>query len=260
MGTAQVESGQTRMPSSTQTIRPDRVAILGAPVDRVTMEETLAILEGFVANGSPHLVVTADASGLAQAQSDPEHLRIIQGADLVTPDSVGVRWAAKRAGSPLKERVSGVDLVDRICRLSADKGYRIYFLGAAPGVAELAAEKLRLRHPGCNIVGARHGYFPPESDEVVAQEIGELKPDFLFVAMGIPRQEKFIARTRDLHRAKVAMGVGGSLDVFSGRAKRAPKLLQALHLEWLWRSVLNPKKLRKAKELPRFVMMVLRQR
>jgi N-acetylglucosaminyldiphosphoundecaprenol N-acetyl-beta-D-mannosaminyltransferase len=238
--------------------RPKRVHILGLPVDKVTMVETLGILEAFVAERQPHIVVTADASGLAQAQSDPSHAEIIRNADLVTPDSVGVMWAARRAGQPLPERVSGVDLVDRVCRLSADKGYRVYFLGAAPGVAELAAEKLRLKHPGCNIVGTRHGYFPADSDDLVAQEVAAFKPDFLFVAMGIPRQEKFIVATMKIIQAPVAMGVGGSFDVFSGRAKRAPKLIQKVKLEWFWRLLLNPKKISKVAALPKFVAMVLR--
>jgi len=236
----------------------DRITILGAPIDRVTMAGTLDRLESFVKEGGPHIVVTADASGLVQAQSDSEHLAIIHGADLVTPDSVGIMWAARRAGQPLPERVSGVDLVDRVCALSANKGYRLFFLGSAPGVAELAAEKLRLRHPGCNIVGTRHGYFPADSDDLVAREVAEFKPDFLFVAMGIPRQEKFIRATVEIIRAPVAIGVGGSLDVFSGRTKRAPRLLQKLHLEWAWRLLLNPKKIAKVKSLPRFVLLVLR--
>lgn len=222
------------------------------------MDQTMTILESFVSEKRPHMVVTADASGLAQAQADPEHLEIIQRADLVTPDSVGVMWAAKRAGQPISERVSGVDLVERVCALSADKGYRIYFLGAAPGVAELAAEKLRLKHPGCNIVGVRHGYFPSDSDTVVAQEVAQFRPDFLFVAMGIPRQEKFIKATMPIIRASVAIGVGGSFDVFSGRTKRAPYLFQKLKLEWAWRLLLNPKKISKVKSLPKFVSMVLR--
>jgi N-acetylglucosaminyldiphosphoundecaprenol N-acetyl-beta-D-mannosaminyltransferase len=258
MSTGRLSSIKTAAAVSTSTTH--RVTILGAPVDRVTMDAALALIVEFVKSGKPHIVVTADASGLAQAQSDPEHLEIIRNADLVTPDSVGVMWAAKRAGHPIPERVSGVDLVDRVCALSADKGYRVYFLGAAPGVAEQAAEKLRLRHPGCNIVGARHGYFPPDSDTVVAQEVAEAKPDILFVAMGIPRQEKFIKATQAIIGAKVAMGVGGSFDVFSGRAKRAPIVIQKLKLEWLWRLLANPKKIAKVKNLPRFVRMVLGDR
>jgi N-acetylglucosaminyldiphosphoundecaprenol N-acetyl-beta-D-mannosaminyltransferase len=237
---------------------PNRVEILGMPVDRLTMEESLARLEQFAQSGEPHLVVTADAAGIVQAQRDLEWRNIFRSADLVTPDSIGVIWAARRAGKPIPERVSGVELVDRICGLSADRGYRIFFLGAAPGVAETAAEKLRLKHPGCNIVGARHGYFPAESDGIVAAEISLTKPDFLFVAMGIPRQEKFIRATESIINAPVAMGVGGSFDVFSGRVKRAPLIFQKLHLEWLWRLMLNPRKISKAKNLPIFAWMVLR--
>ncbi len=237
-----------------------RTRILGVAVDRYTMTETLARIEQFVKDGGPHLVITADAAGIVQSSEDAELRAIYDQADLVTPDSVGVLWAAKRQGESLPERVSGVDLVDQICDLSARKGYRLFFLGAAPGVAELAAEKLRLKHPGCNIVGTRNGFFPADSDTLVAQEIAESKPDFLFVAMGIPRQEKFIMATRDIIGASVSMGVGGSFDVFSGKAKRAPKLLQKLKLEWLWRLLLNPKKIAKAKNLPRFVRMVLKER
>ena len=142
--------------------------------------------------------------------------------------------------------------MDHACAASADKGWRIYFLGAAPGVAELAAERMRLRHPGCNIVGARHGYFPPESDAVVAAEVAEAKPDLLFVAMGIPRQEKFIRATESIIGAKVAMGVGGTFDVFSGKVRRAPRLLQKMRLEWAWRLAQNPKKIGKVALLPRF--------
>jgi len=241
-------------------VRPDKVEILGLPVDRLNMGQTLSLLEEFVSSKVPHLVVTADAAGIVQAQSDAEWNSIFRGADLATPDSIGVIWAAKKRGRPIAERVSGVDLVERICALSADKGYRIYFLGAEPGVAELAAEKMRLKYPGCNIVGVRHGYFPSESDEIVAQEVAGARPDFLFVAMGIPRQEKFIRATQEIIQAPVAMGVGGSFDVFSGKAKRAPKLFQSLHLEWLWRLLLNPKKIAKAKNLPTFVWMVLRSK
>ena len=246
------------MTLQSEVVRPDPVDILGLPVDRLDMAQTLATLEMFVASQKPHLVVTADAAGIVQAQSDPEWNSIFRSADLRTPDSVGVIWAAKRKGKPIAERVSGVDLVDRICALSADKGYRIFFLGAAPGVAELAAEKLRLKHPGCNIVGARHGYFPTESDTVVATEVAQSKPDFLLVAMGIPRQEKFIRATQDLIQAPVAMGVGGSFDVYSGKVKRAPRVFQAMKIEWLWRLLLNPKKIAKAKNLPIFAWRVLR--
>ncbi|HEY0867520.1 MAG TPA: WecB/TagA/CpsF family glycosyltransferase, partial [Fimbriimonas sp.] len=140
------------------------------------------------------------------------------------------------------------------------RGYRIFFLGASPGVAEQAAQNLCGRYPGCQIVGARHGYFPPVEDEDVAREVAAARPDILLVAMGIPRQEKFIRATQEIVRAKVAMGVGGSFDVFSGKTRRAPKIMQRLQLEWLWRLILNPSKISKVKNLPVFVRMVLRQK
>ncbi|MEA2553137.1 MAG: N-acetylglucosaminyldiphosphoundecaprenol N-acetyl-beta-D-mannosaminyltransferase [Fimbriimonadaceae bacterium] len=235
-----------------------RVDILGVAVDRLDMPEALARLDEFLKSRTPHIVVTADACGIVQAQTDPEFMEILRTAHLVTPDSAGVLWASKKKGEPIKERVSGVDLTDELCAMSADRGWRIFLLGSQPGVADLAAEKLRLKHPGCNIVGARHGFFPSESDEVVAQEIAALKPDILLVAMGIPRQEKFIRKTQHIIGAPIAMGVGGSLDVFSGKAKRAPYVFQRLKLEWLWRLMLNPSKISKAKFLPRFVSLVLR--
>jgi N-acetylglucosaminyldiphosphoundecaprenol N-acetyl-beta-D-mannosaminyltransferase len=248
------------MTSIANRAETDRVHLLGVPVDIVDYDAAMRILQTFLESDRPNWVATADASGIEIAQHDQEFFDLLQTADLVTPDSIGVIWACKRAGIELPGRVSGVELVDRLCALSAQKGYRIYFLGAAPGVAEMAAEKMRLRHPGCNIVGTRHGFFPASDDEVVASEVAELEPDILFVAMGIPRQEKFICKTQGIIQAKVAMGVGGSLDVFSGRVKRAPVFIQKLHLEWLWRTLANPKKLSKAKHLPLFVLRVLKNK
>lgn len=237
----------------------DRVDILGIPVDRFTFDQTLEVIDRFVREKTPRIAVTADSSAIVAAQSDPEFREVLLRADLVTADSAGIRWAARRKGMPIVERVSGVDLVDALCARSADHGYRIFFLGAAAGVAEMAAEALRLKHPGCNIVGTRHGFFPAESDEVVASEIAPYRPDILFVAMGIPRQEKFIARALPIIQAPVSMGVGGSFDVFSGKVKRAPRLFQRFNLEWLWRLMLNPKKFSKVKALPKFVLAVLRE-
>ncbi|RYG36224.1 glycosyltransferase [bacterium] len=250
----------THMPTDVAPASREQIRILGVPVDVVTMSDAMAKLETFVASGKPHFVITADASSIVQAQTDPDLKALYDRADLVTPDSAGVLWASPRFGHKLTERVSGVDMVDHVCALSAEKGYRVYFLGAAPGIAELAAERMRLRYPGCHIVGARHGYFPAESDTVIAEEVAKENPDFLFVAMGIPRQEKFILATQKIIGARVAMGVGGSLDVFSGTVKRAPKLMQKMRLEWAWRFMLNPKKIGKVMLLPKFIGLVLRSK
>ena len=238
----------------------ERIHILGVPVDRISMDSAMEMLHEFISEKTPHFVITADASGIVQAQTDSEFRSLFDRADLITPDSAGVLWAAKRQGVPLEGRVSGVELVERICAESANRGYRIFFLGAAPGIAEKAADKMRLKYPGCNIVGTRDGYFPADRDAEIAEEIAATDPDFLFVAMGIPRQEKFILATQNIIRARVAMGVGGTFDVFSGAVKRAPILFQKMKLEWLWRVLLNPKKIDKVKLLPKFVSLVLKER
>ncbi|MCU0316246.1 MAG: WecB/TagA/CpsF family glycosyltransferase [Fimbriimonadaceae bacterium] len=225
----------------------------------MTMDETVAVLDEFLKGSEPNLIVTADSSGLVIAQEDPDLAEIYQAASLATADSIGVVWALKRKGAKAS-RVSGVDLVSKLCDLSAAKGYRIGIIGAAPGIADQAAERLRLLHPGVNIVGTRHGYFPCDDDEVVAQEVKVWESEILFVAMGIPRQEKFIQKTLPIIQAKVALGVGGSFDVFSGKVKRAPKIVQRLHLEWLWRLLSNPKKIHKVKMLPKFVCLVLKDK
>ena len=237
--------------------RPDRVQILGIGIDPVTMMEASARIERFIAEGVPRVVVTADASGIVAAQSDAQWRDILLGADLVTPDSAGIVWASRRVGSAIADRVSGVDLVDEICRLSAKKGHRLFFLGARPGVAEQAADRMRLHHPGANIVGTQHGYFSQDDENGIVEHIREAKPDVLFVAMGIPRQEKFIVAHLYEMAAKVSIGVGGSFDVLSGSVRRAPRLLRKLRLEWLWRLILNPRKWRKALSLPTFVWRVI---
>lgn len=236
------------------------VRILGVDVNRLTMAETLARFDGFVESGEPHFVITADASGLAQAQHDPEHRALFARASLITPDSAGVLWAARRAGCPISERVSGVDLVEQVCARSVQTQHRIFFLGAAEGVAEQAAQRMRQRYPGCNIVGSRNGFFKPDEDMAVAAEVAQAKPDYLFVAMGIPRQEKFILATQSMIRAGVAIGIGGSFDVISGNVPRAPGVWQRLKMEWLWRLIQNPQKLPKVMWLPKFIWYVLRDK
>lgn len=249
-------SGMSSRKAQSPVSKPESIPILGIPVSPLSMDETVDHLDLLIQEGRPNLVATADSSGLVIAREDEELAAIYRSASLVTCDSYGVVWAMKRKGKTV-ERVSGCDLCGRLFELSAEKGYRIYMLGGAPGVAAAAAENIRLKHIGCQIVGIHNGFFPASEDILVATDVAKSKPDILLVAMGIPRQEKFIAKTNELIGAKVAVGVGGSFDVFSGRAKRAPKLIQKLHLEWLWRTILNPKKMKKASTLPRFVRYVL---
>lgn len=234
------------------------VCILGLNIHRVDMRTALRAIDCFVRRGTPHHVITADASMLVMAQDDPDLRRIIQNAALVTPDSAGVLWAARRCGCPLRERVSGVEIVENLCALSPERGYRIYFLGAGPGVAEEAARRMQHRYPGVRIVGARHGYFTPQEEADVIADIRESGADIVCVAMGIPRQEKWIDAHCAQLGASVLIGVGGTFDVLSGQVRRAPRWMQRARLEWLWRLCANPRKIHKVMLLPRFVRLVLR--
>lgn len=240
----------------TASLALPRVSILGLPVHAVTMESTLAAIDAFIRSGRPHHIVTADASMLVMAQDDLDLRCIIAQADLVTPDSIGVLWAAKKTGQSLYERVSGVEIVEELCARSARCGYRLFLFGAAPGVAEQAASRMCAKYPGAQIVGTRNGFFKPEESEAVADEIRACRPDVVCVALGIPKQEKFIAAFRDQIGAGAYIGVGGTFDVLSGNVRRAPRWMRKLLLEWLWRLLSNPRKISKVRLLPRFVALV----
>ena len=238
----------------------DSVSLLGMKVHRLSMGEALENLEQYIGEGKPHHIVTADASMVVQAGRDSELAEIVQSADLVTPDGAGLLWASKLLRRPILHRVSGVDLVAELARLSARKGYRLFLLGAAPGVADAAAQNLRERFPGAQFVGTRHGFFTPADEPQIVREIVAAKPDVLLVAFGIPKQEKFISRHKEELGVPVLIGVGGSFDVYSGRVKRAPKWMQNGGLEWLFRVCQNPRKASKVMALPRFALLVIRAR
>jgi N-acetylglucosaminyldiphosphoundecaprenol N-acetyl-beta-D-mannosaminyltransferase len=254
-----MRQGTTTIQNPDSKIR-SQATVLGCRIDRVGMEEALRMAEGFIADGGAHQIVTADASMLVMAADDGELKELINTSDLVVPDSTGVVWACHKMKQPVPERVAGVDLMEALCERGAKHGWTAYFLGAAPGVAEEAARKLEARFPGFKVVGTHNGFLKPGDDEAIEEEIRALRPQLLFVAMGIPRQEKWIRQRMNGLGVPVCVGVGGSLDCHSGRVKRAPKVFQRLHIEWLYRLVSNPSKYKKVALLPHFALMVLRSK
>lgn len=234
------------------------ISILGVKIHRVDMAATLDLIRNYIASGRPHIIVTADAAGVVRAQDDPDYREIVNSADLVTPDGAGVLWAARKLGTPLIERVSGVEIARELCRMAAEDGFSVYFLGAAPGVAEQAADNLAKQYPRLQIAGTHDGYFDPSCDGEIAGLVASSGAKALLVAMGVPRQEKFIRDNMDRLGVCVAMGVGGSFDVFSGKVKRAPEWWQRHGLEWLYRFIMDPRnKIAKVWSLRRFVWLVL---
>ncbi|MFN3963252.1 MAG: WecB/TagA/CpsF family glycosyltransferase [Fimbriimonadaceae bacterium] len=247
-------------PAATPAKAPETRDVLGVPVGIVSMASTLELARQWLREDQSRLLLTSDSQGIYLAQTDPELKAIYQRAALNTPDSYGVVWALRRQGIHLEDRVTGVDLVSGLCEIAAQEGKSVYLLGSSPGVAEKAARALQDRYNGLKIAGARDGYYPAYDEAEVVKDVAATRPDILLVAMGIPRQEKFLAKYQEQIGFRIGMGIGGSLDVLSGNVKRAPKIVQAVRMEWLWRVILNPKKISKVATLPKFAMCVLRGR
>jgi len=236
----------------------ETVEFLDLPVAALDMEEALAKIDAYVRARTPHMVVTSDSSAIVRAHRDEELAAIMRAADLVTPDGAGVVWMAKVLGLPIEHRVSGIDLIEKICARAAERGWSLYLLGGEPGVANEGAKRLNLRYPGLQIVGCMHGYFSPEEEPEVVADIAQRQPDLLFVGLGIPRQEKWIARHLRELGVPVSIGVGGAFDVLSGRLKRAPKWVQSAGLEWLYRTLRQPQRLPRLLALPRLFGLTLK--
>ena len=233
-----------------------RFNLLGAKVNKVTQSEAIEQIGAFIASGQPHYVVTANAEIIYQASQEPKMLQIINEADMVTADGSGVVWASNYIGEPLAERVTGIDLVHAICAQSEALGWKIYILGAAPGVAEQAVLKILEQYPKCHIAGYHHGYLQGDDEANVLAHIKQVQPDVLLVAMGAPRQEEWIRAHMEGLSIPVSMGIGGSLDVISCNLKRAPKWMQKLSLEWLYRLLIQPSRWKRVLALPKFVFAV----
>lgn len=236
------------------------VHFLGIPVHNVDSRESLQILDGFIRERKPRQVVTVNPEFVMAARRDAAFRDVLLRADLSLPDGVGLLLAARILGTPLKERVTGVDTVMRVAALAAERGYRLYLLGAAPGVAEEAAARLTQANPGLRIVGTYAGSPAPEEEDAIVARVTAAAPDVLFVAYGAPKQDLWIARNLGRLGVPVAMGVGGAFDFIAGRAKRAPLWMQRMGLEWLHRLIHQPWRWRRMLALPRFLFAVIADR
>jgi N-acetylglucosaminyldiphosphoundecaprenol N-acetyl-beta-D-mannosaminyltransferase len=263
--TAGVSSARPSIASSVDTDPPapaparvPSVRILGVRVDALTYDSLLEQIGRYIAAGTPHQIATTNPEFVMEARRNPQFRVVLEGADLCMADGVGLLWAAKRRGSPLPERVTGSDGLPLIAERAAQTGWRLYLLGAAPGVAEKTGRILAARCPGLTISGTDVG-SPADADapQIIAR-IREARPDILFVAFGAPRQDLWIARHRHELGVPVMMGVGGAFDHIVGVQKRAPKWVQDANLEWLYRLITQPWRWRRQLALPHFVWAVLR--
>ena len=234
----------------------EKISIRGVNVNNVSMEEATSLIDGFAASKKFHCVFTPNAEIVQLCIEDEKIRSIVNSADLVVPDGAGVVLASKILNKHLKQKVAGVDLGENAIRLAVEKGYNVFFLGGKPGIAELAAQKLAEKYKGFTPVGISDGYFKKqgsESDQII-DRINSLNTDILFVCLGVPVQEKWIIENKDkLNNVGLVMGLGGSLDAYSGNVKRAPEIFIKLNLEWFYRLIKEPKRIGRMMKLPKFV-------
>lgn len=233
------------------------VEILGVPIDSITMGQAVEKVVSFCREEGLHTVHTPNSEILMAAQRDPDLKNILRSADLLVADGAGVVLASRILSVNIPEKVSGIDLVKNLFTVSAREGLSYFFFGSKPGVAEAAGENVKKTYGNIEIKGYRNGYFSDEDDAAIIEQINSSGAKILLVALGAPKQEKWIYEHRDKLNVKVCIGIGGSLDVFAGKAKLAPEFFRRHGLEWLYRLYREPWRYKRMLDLPRFMLRVL---
>ncbi|MBQ2664809.1 MAG: WecB/TagA/CpsF family glycosyltransferase, partial [Clostridia bacterium] len=219
----------------------EKVNILGVKVDMVTISEAADLIMKFMGEAKFHSVFTPNSEIIMQAYRNPEFAELLNRSDLLTADGIGVVHASKILKKPIKERAAGFDIAKQVLEKMNYTDHKLFLFGGKPGVAEKAAENLKKEYPELNIAGTRNGYFKEEDEPDIVEEINASGADMLFVCLGAPKQEQWIDRNRDaLTSVRVAMGIGGSLDVFAGTVQRAPEIFCKTGMEWFYRLCKEP--------------------
>lgn len=230
----------TLVPSPDPLQLPQPVMVLGIPFAPIGFAAAATQIEAMITSGRPHQIVLANAHSLNLAGRDPAYHALLRNASLVLRDGIGIELAALLSGRPLRHNFVGTDFVPELLAALAPRRPGVFLYGAAPGVAENAAMVLRGRASGIRILGAEHGYGDPR---VVVERVAAARPDILLVALGNPLQEQWIASNLSLLETRVALGVGALFDYLSGRVPRAPRLVIALRSEWIFRLLVEPRRL-----------------
>ena len=235
----------------------ETINILGVNINMLDMNLAFETAKKFLESDDFHCIYTPNSEIVMSAYKNPEFCEVINKADIKTADGIGLVYAARIQGTPLKERVAGFDLVMKLLSALPELGKTVYFFGGAPGVAEEAKEKLEKMYPGINICGTSNGYFDETREKEIISEINEKKPDLLLVCLGSPKQENWINVHRNELSCRLAMGVGGTLDVIAGRVQRAPQIFINLGLEWFYRLLKQPSRFIRMMALPEFLLTVI---
>jgi len=240
-----------------------RIDILGVGIDTLDRDETLKTVISYIKSDERKckLIATPNPEVVMRARNDKEFAQVLDNADLVIPDGVGLVLASKFGSKKLKETVTGCDLCFKIFEHLKDMdGAKAYLLGAGPGVAELAKVNMEIMFPGLNICGVRDGFFKADEEEFIVAEINSLRPDVILVGLGSPRQEKWIYKHKAHLDVNLAIGCGGTIDVMAGKVKRAPMAFRKLGCEWLYRLISQPSRFFRMLVLPKFVLIVIFER
>ena len=233
----------------------EKISIYGVGYNNVTLDEAAALCEELMLEEKNHMVVTPNAEIGYMASKDIKLERILNRADVVIADGVGVVYASRIYRTPVKAKVPGVELGVKVLENAAKSGRGVFFLGAKPGVGDMAAAKISEKIPGINFVGIRDGYF--KSDEEVINEINASGAEILFVCLGAPKQEFWMAENFDKLNCRLMLGLGGSLDSYAGTVKRAPDIFIKLGLEWFYRLLKEPKRFGRMLALPKYMFAVI---
>ena len=232
--------------------------IMGLQFDNITMEEALDAAKALLQGEHAARVVTPNAEIAYEALHDENMRTLLNSAELMLPDGAGVVLASKILKTPFRQKVAGVDFADGLLGVLETTGQSLYLLGSKPGIGELAAQKMMQKHPKLRIAGIADGYFQDEAP--VIDKINASGADVLFVCLGAPKQEQFMARHQKALHVKLMAGLGGSLDSFAGTVKRAPKWMIRLNLEWLYRLIKEPKRFKRMLRLPKYLWAVVCKR
>ncbi len=243
----------------------DSIKIFGVRVDNVDLDEASNRVERFLEQEGLKIIYTPNTEIVMACKEDEKLRAIVNSGDLIIPDGIGLIHASNIKKKPLKERVTGFDLSMKILEIANKEGYSLYLLGGKEGVAEKAGRNIEEKYPNINIVGYHHGYFKgshigekehPEELAII-DEIVKKKPDIIFVGLGFPKQEIWIEENKDKLPSKVVIGNGGTMDILSGNTNRAPEIFQRLGLEWFYRLIKEPSRIKRQLVLPKFMLQVL---
>ncbi len=243
----------------------DRVNIFGVEIDNLSFHEAEERVIGFLESNRLNTICTPNTEIVMAAKDNPQLKELINDNDLIIADGIGLIYGSKIRKKPLKERVTGFDLSVKMLDIANEKSYSLFLLGGKEGVAKKAAENISRQYPNIRIAGYHHGYFKGshtgyddhEEELKIVNMINELKPDIIFVGLGFPKQEMWIAKNKDRICGKVIIGNGGTMDILAGNSKRAPEIFQRLGLEWFYRLMREPSRIKRQIAIPKFVLSVL---